>query len=221
MADLYKLPLFPLDTVLFPGMVLPLNIFEPRYRLMIGRCVAENKPFGVVLIREGSEVGGPATPFDIGTTAYVTHYERLNDGRMHVQTVGYQRFRINEVVQEKPYMEAMVQDYPIEGIDEPEVAGLVADLRAMLSKYLTALSDASDSGITFDEIPEDGMALAYFLSILVPFPIRDKQRLLEAVDLKDMLAIGQELLKREVILLNHMIKLGYPNQDTSTFFSPN
>ncbi|MBN1120099.1 MAG: LON peptidase substrate-binding domain-containing protein [Anaerolineae bacterium] len=221
MSDLYKLPLFPLETVLFPGMVLPLHIFEPRYRLMIGRCVAENKPFGVTLIREGREVGGPATPFDVGTTAYVTHYERLDDGRMNIQAVGYQRFRIHNLLQEKPYLEAMVEDFPIEGIDQPGVDTLVAQLRPMLSEYLAVLASASDVEETFNEIPDDGMALAYFLSILVPFPMKDKQKILEASDLQAMLAIGQELLKREMVLLDHMIRLGYPNQDTSTFFSPN
>jgi Lon protease-like protein len=221
LADLYKLPLFPLETVLFPGMVLPLHIFEPRYRTMIGRCIAENKPFGVVLIREGREVGDLAVPFEVGTTAYVTHYERLEDGRMNIQAVGYQRFKIHSLLNEKPYLEAMVEDFPVGGIDQPEIAGQVAMLRPMLSEYLSTLAIASDAEAAFDEIPDDGMALAYFLSILVPFPAKEKQRLLEADDLQSMLAVGQELLKREMVLLDHMIRLGFPGQDTSTFFSSN
>ncbi len=221
MTDLYRLPLFPLETVLFPGMVLPLHIFEPRYRLMIGRCIAENKPFGVVLIREGREVGEPAMPSDVGTTAYITHYERLDDGRMNIHAVGYQRFKIHSLLNEKPYQEAMAEDFPVGGIDQLGVSELVAALRPMLSEYLSTLAIASDAESAFDEIPDDGMALAYFLSILVPFPAKDKQRLLEAGDLQAMLATGQELLKREMVLLDHMIRLGYPSQGTSTFFSPN
>jgi Lon protease-like protein len=221
LTDLYKLPLFPLETVLFPGMVLPLHVFEPRYRTMIGRCITENKPFGVVLIREGREVGEPAIPFEVGTTAYITHYERLDDGRMNVQAVGYQRFKIHSLLNEKPYLEAMVEDFPVGGIDQSGVAELVAVLRPMLGEYLSTLAVASDVNATFNEIPDDGMALAYFLSILAPFPTKDKQKLLEASDLQAMLTIGQELLKREMILLDHMIRLGYPSQDTSTFFSPN
>jgi Lon protease-like protein len=202
-------------------MVLPLHIFEPRYRLMIGRCIAENKPFGVVLIREGNEVGETATPFDVGTTAYVTNYERLVDGRMNIQAVGYQRFRIHNLLREEPYLVAMVEDFPIGDFDRDEIAALVAELRPMLSEYLTTLASTSDIEASFDDIPVDGMALAYFLSILVPFPTKDKQKLLETADLKNMLATGQELLKREMVLLDHMIRLGYPTQNTSTFFSPN
>src|SRR3954453_11337770 len=88
-----EIPLFPLNTVLFPGMPLPLHIFEPRYREMIGACVRDERPFGVVLIKEGREVGEAAMPFEVGTLAKIVGVERLDDGRMNVVTVGTDRFR--------------------------------------------------------------------------------------------------------------------------------
>src|SRR6476469_494249 len=99
-----RLALFPLNTVLFPGMPLPLHIFEERYKLMIGRCIEENRPFGVVLIRSGPEVGGPATPHVVGTTAEISGWKRLEDGRLNLIVMGTERFRIVEVVRQEPYM---------------------------------------------------------------------------------------------------------------------
>ncbi len=89
-----SIPLFPLNTVLFPGQVLPLHIFEERYRRMIGQCIEKSWPFGVTLIQEGEEVGGLAKPFKVGTTARVTQVERLDDGRLNIISVGEMRFRI-------------------------------------------------------------------------------------------------------------------------------
>jgi Lon protease-like protein len=89
MSTLHEIPLFPLNTVLFPGMPLPLHIFEDRYKGMINQSIQEATPFGVVLIREGAEVGDTAIPYDVGTSAFVTQVERLPDGRMNINTVGY------------------------------------------------------------------------------------------------------------------------------------
>ena len=79
--DAVLLPLFPLNLVLFPGMPLPLHILEERYRAMIGECRDTEQPFGVVLIKEGLEVGGPADPFMTGTSARIVRVEDMDDGR--------------------------------------------------------------------------------------------------------------------------------------------
>jgi Lon protease-like protein len=104
----YKLPLFPLNTVLFPGMPISLHIFEERYRLMIGRCIEQNGPFGVVLIREGREVGGEAAPYPVGTTAAIGSNVRLDDGRYYLTATGQRRFRIQYFAQRQPYLLASV-----------------------------------------------------------------------------------------------------------------
>src|SRR5947209_3822819 len=89
------LPLFPLEqVVLFPGMSLPLRIFEERYKVMIGACQVTDQIFGVVLIRSGLEVGAPAEPERVGCTARMVRIDRMPDGRMNILTVGEQRFRL-------------------------------------------------------------------------------------------------------------------------------
>ena len=98
-----EIPLFPLNTVLFPGAMLPLHIFEERYKLMVGRCIERGEPFGVVLIRSGLEVGGPAQPHEVGTTVRITRVERLDDGRMNLITLGVQRFRVRELLHGEPW----------------------------------------------------------------------------------------------------------------------
>src|SRR5439155_6003177 len=87
------LPLFPLEqVVLFPGMSLPLRIFEERYKVMIGACQVTDQLFGVLLIKSGSEVGAPAQPERVGCTARMLRIDRLPDGRMKILTIGEQRF---------------------------------------------------------------------------------------------------------------------------------
>lgn len=92
------LPLFPLNSVLCPGVALPLHIFEERYRVMIDRCIERGEPFGVVLIRDGSEVGrAPGGLADVGTTALIRRAGRYPDGQLDIVTVGGQRFRLASV----------------------------------------------------------------------------------------------------------------------------
>src|SRR5215204_5692400 len=101
---IYGVPVFPLNTVLFPSLPLPLHIFEERYKLMIGTCAVTDKQFGVCLIKEGVEVGGPAEPYEIGTLARIAEIERMPDGRMNLMTFGVSRFRILSMVQREPYL---------------------------------------------------------------------------------------------------------------------
>ncbi len=152
-----ELPLFPLNTVLFPGMVLPLHIFEPRYRLMINQCIRHNQPFGVVLIHEGVEVGGEAVPHPIGTSAYVTHVERLPDGRMDIHAVGYQRFKIHELRHDQPYLVGMVEDIPIESDETPGTARMTEEIGAALRRYLETFTAAVGTSFPLDNLPSDGV----------------------------------------------------------------
>lgn len=111
-----ELPLFPLHSVLCPGIALPLHIFEPRYREMVGHCLETGSPFGVVLIRDGREVGPDAGHIaDVGTTAAIRQAGRYPDGRLDIVTVGEQRFRIRSVDRTgAPYLVGIVEE-----LDEP------------------------------------------------------------------------------------------------------
>ena len=104
------LRLFPLaSVVLFPGQRIDLRVFEPRYRLLMAECVQEAEPFGVVLIREGVEVGGPAVPHEVGTMARLTGITPTRDGMLHVSATGTQRFRIVTLDNSRPYLRAEVE----------------------------------------------------------------------------------------------------------------
>jgi Lon protease-like protein len=123
------LPLFPLHTVLCPGIALPLHIFEPRYRLMVGRCLERDEPFGVVWIRSGREVGpGSLAVAEVGTTAEIRDAERYPDGRYDLVVIGTGRFRIVEVDAERePYLLARV-DPVEEALGDEDQAGRLARL---------------------------------------------------------------------------------------------
>jgi Lon protease-like protein len=113
-----RLRLFPLRTVLFPSQTIPLVVFEPRYRQLVRECLDEGEPFGIILIREGVEVGGPAVPHPVGTTARIRDVSRLPDGRLQVEAVGERRFRILALFDDRPYLSAEVE-YPVDDPSEP------------------------------------------------------------------------------------------------------
>jgi Lon protease-like protein len=103
------LPMFPLGTVLFPHAVLPLHVFEPRYRVMMRHCIDGDGEFGVVLIERGSEVGGGDIRFDVGTIARIVQAAELEDGRFAVAAVGLARFQVVQWLPDDPYPNAEIK----------------------------------------------------------------------------------------------------------------
>jgi Lon protease-like protein len=202
------LPLFPLDTVLFPGTPLTLHIFEPRYRQMMRRCLEEGLPFGVVLIREGVEALGPlARPHEIGCTARITRVEPLDDGRMNILAVGDERFRIEKLRSDEPYLVGEVAMSPLpEPEDSPAIEGVADALRGLLATYLAALARASEGDIGPMELPEEPLALAYLAAWVLQVPASQKQPLLVARDAAELLARLRELYRNELPLLETMIE---------------
>lgn len=172
-----ELRLFPLNVVLFPGMTLPLRIFEERYKLMIGECLEADDPFGVVLIREGPEVGGPASPYRIGTTARITQVERLEEGRMNLSTVGETRFRIVETVQEHPYLKGRVEYLPEETGDIEE--GVLEKARQLFGEYIRGLAGLRGGWMREADVPEDPGSLSYTIAHYLDLPSRAKHRFLQ------------------------------------------
>lgn len=216
-----ELPLFPLNTVLFPGMILPLHIFEPRYKLMIDKCVTGNDPFGVVLIRSGQEVGGPAVPYNVGTSAYVRKVDQLPDGRMNIQCVGYQRFKIREIVSTVPYMVGITEPMPSLEDDAPAVPGLATALRGLLPGYLSLVSRATGKTLPVATLPAQGDTLAYLTAIISPLDNADKQALLECEQLTDLLEMEIALIRKETMLLNTLLYTDTHSHDGPSGFSAN
>src|SRR5688572_29204651 len=137
------LPLFPLNVVLFPGMILPLRVFEPRYRLMVERCLDADKRFGVVLIKEGQEVGEAAEPFLTGTLAEIQTNELLPDGNLMVVGLGLRRFSIEKMVEGAPYLQAEVSILEEGDPAEAMPPGLIEDLVPTFQTYLQNLARIS------------------------------------------------------------------------------
>ena len=198
--ELVELPLFPLNLVLFPGMPLPLHIFEERYKAMIGDCMRNNAPFGVSLIRSGQEVGTPAEPFTTGTTARVLRSELLEQGRMNILTKGERRYEIIEITQEEPHVAALVKllDEPVgEGF-----TGVSAELTEEYTKLIRGLTTLSGGYMSEVTIPEDPVELSYMIAANLDAPTPLRQELLEVPTAADRLNRLIPLLRRR----NHALQ---------------
>jgi uncharacterized protein len=202
---MYELPLFPLNTVLFPGMPLRLHIFEERYKLMINHCYAEGEPFGVTLIKRGVEVGGRAEPFQIGCTAIITEIEPLADGRMNIVAVGSERFQIHSLIHDQPYLVGLVDTYPVSSSDHMDLVDNGRSLRPWVRRYLEILAEASDTQFDLAQLPRDPLRLAYLASFLLQIPASQKQNLLNISDAEQLLNNLRNTYRREVTLLRAML----------------
>jgi Lon protease-like protein len=200
------LPLFPLNTVLFPGMVLPLHIFEERYKLMINRCLEEERPFGVVLIREGKEVGSGAMPHEVGTTALIAKASRLDDGKMNIITIGGERFRIQALRHDQPYLSGVAEPWPLAGATGRRTREQVEPVRALFRQYLSLLVQAEGHRIDVDEVPTDARTLALLIAIALQLPMAQKQGLLAQATVAHMLRAERAIMRREQLLLHYMIE---------------
>lgn len=220
---MYRLPLFPLNTVLFPHMPLTLHIFEPRYKLMIEQCLQAGQPFGVVLIREGREALGPlAQPYPVGCTAKITDVERLPDGRMNLVVVGRERFRIVSLSYDLPYLMGTVEPFPPDDADVSETQWAGEQLRPWVERYLAVLARASQS-VTFDPaaLPDDPLALGYLAAGLLQIPLDQKQTLLATSRAAQFLADVREIYRREVVLLDVILERDRALARGRGFFSAN
>ena len=147
------LRLFPLNSVLFPGMRMPLHIFEERYRIMIRECIEEDAPFGVLLIKAGAEVGSGAVPHEVGTVARIIQVEYLEDGRMNIFTMGDERFRIVAINTTQPYLRGEVSTLTQEPATDSAYAALPR-ARQLFDDYLKtylALADQWTRGLPAGE----------------------------------------------------------------------
>ena len=206
-GDSVLLSLFPLNLVLFPGMPLPLHIFEERYKTMIGECRDTQQPFGVVLIKEGLEVGEPAEPFMTGASARIIQVDELDDGRMNILTQGEHRFQVMEITQNAPYLVAHVQ-YLIEEPGETPTQ-LLAEIIEGYSVYLRNIEALSGGWTASAQLPQDPVLLSYALAGSLDIPTMIRQQLLESATaahrleiLAPLLKRGNEILQEEVVKRN-------------------
>ena len=196
--DPFQLSLFPLNLVLFPGMALPLHIFEERYKAMIGDCLDRKEPFGIVLIKEGREVGEPAEPFRIGTTARIVQAETLEEGRLNILTRGEHRFELVEITQQLPHLAGQVKILDEDPGDEP--SGVTAEITEGYSSFLRNLTALAGGWTARAQVPDDpvqlSFAVAASLATSIDIPSQVRQQLLEAATAKERLDLLLEPLNR-------------------------
>jgi Lon protease-like protein len=203
------LPLFPLGSVLFPGALMPLHIFEPRYRLLVRRCVEGARPFGIVLIRSGREVGATAEPYGVGTEARIVAEAPLADGRSYIVTRGERRFAVDGLLPDaEPYLVGRVRY-----LDEPEGEGAsehVAETLDALGSYLVAVlavtEDARGDRALTDELRAAApIDLAYRVAGTLAIDATEHQSLLELANASDRLVEETRILRRETGLLRDLL----------------
>jgi uncharacterized protein len=219
-----RIPLFPLGTVLFPGLVLPLNIFEDRYRQLVADLLGKPEPreFGVIAIRHGRETGvdGVQDLYEVGCTAEIRQVEELDDGRYALVTVGARRFRLKGLTEPAPYLEADVDLLADDAGDQAAAALAVEPVQKAFLQYLTALADRRGATFEVPELPDEPVLLSYLVAAAIVVDMSDKQRLLAAPDAAQRLAADRELLSREIRMLKTLPTTPAPDLRYSPY-SPN
>jgi Lon protease-like protein len=194
-----SLPLFPLGTVLFPGMLLPLHLFEERYRRLMRHRHGTEPIFGVVLTRRGREVGEQPEIHPVGTAATLVGAGRYPDGRWDVVVRGVRRFRVECEDWGAGYLTGTVSwlDEPLGPAAGRAVATLVAAVNAAWDDLLSAIAEAGQVEVSRDDLGDDPLAVAYAICARLPLDTWERQRLLEAPTTCDRLRHLLVLLRRE------------------------
>jgi Lon protease-like protein len=212
------LPLFPLGAVLFPGMVLPLHIFEERYRHLVRDLLDAPEPrrFGVIAIREGRETGVDAVTalYEIGCVAELREADEHPDGRFDIITVGTSRFRLGALDRSRPYLQAEVE-HIIDGLDSQdgrdgrdsrdgrvgEVVLAVRVAQVAFREYLDALVQNGGATIRMEELPDEAVLLSYVIAATMIIDLPERQGLLAEPDVLSRLTAERALLVREAAML--------------------
>jgi len=186
-----QIPLFPLNTVLFPGGPLPLRIFETRYVDMISERMRSDAPFGVVLIRDGAEAAGPASTYDVGTLARITDFYQGSDGLLGVTAIGDRRFRLLSSERRPDGLNVGEIELLAEesAVPVPEAYRGIADILAGVLDDLGRLYD------TLDRHYDDAGWLSYRFVEILPIDLVQKQLCLENSDPEERLKLVVELLE--------------------------
>lgn len=190
------IPLFPLETVLYPGASLPLQVFEPRFRALLRECLLHRSPFGVVAIRQGSDTDPDPKTFEVGTLARIQDVVRRGRGRSDVVVEGGERFRLKGRVQGAAYPQAQVTAVR----DQPEewyLPTVIGELRSAYHQYRSSLSGLGLDLPEFSAFPREPVSLAWAIAdhLVVELPAR--QALLEEIRPQARIRRELTLLRRE------------------------
>ena len=210
-----SISLFPLNVVLFPGMMLPLHIFENRYQAMIKQCIdSADQTFGVVLAKS-KDAQAPHVMnldrddlYEVGTTARITAVEHLKEGRMNIITVGQERFTLKDITaSEDDFLIGQIEPYPMKENEDPGVIDLLLQkLKPQVEQYINHLASASGEDLSNAVLPNDPAALAFLAGTAMQGPLPDKQLILSASSLISLMAKAVTVMDKENKILAYMLK---------------
>jgi len=199
------LPLFPLGAVLYPGMLLPLHIFEDRYRQLVRDLIDGPQPrrFGVIAIRKGRETGvdGVHSLYEVGCTATLRRVEEYPDGRFDLVTVGTQRFRLLALDQTRPYLQGEIEILADEAFDQAEAEPLARAVQVAFRAYVDALTEEGGAVVKIDDLPDEPTLLSFLVAAAMVIDLPERQRLLAEPDAVHRLGAQRSLLAREIAML--------------------
>ena len=218
------LPLFPLGAVLYPGMLLPLHIFEERYRQLVRDLLdgLEPRRFGVIAIRKGRETGldGISALYEVGCIATVRQVTEHEDGRFDLVTAGTQRFRLAGLDDSKPYLQAEVDLLPDDTGDDTAARLAAQAAQHAFRDYLSALACQGATQLSIPDLPDDPVMLSYLVAASMIIDLSGKQALLAQPDAAGRLAAERALLSRETTMLRSLTSTPAPDL-RYTPYSPN
>src|SRR5438105_8382659 len=200
-----ELALFPLNAVLFPHMPMALHIFEDRYRAMMRDCIDQHTTFGVLAIREGVEVGGAALPYTVGTLAQLRKVDPLANGRYNLVVVGASRFRVDAFAHGRPYLTGAVRYLENSPVPAAAASQLETRVARAFREYVQHLRESAGDPPLVIELPDEPELLSYLVAAALQVSIAERQRLLEIDAAQARLRACLDVLRREMVLLEHML----------------
>jgi Lon protease-like protein len=199
------LPLFPLGAVLYPGMLLPLHIFEDRYRRLVRDLLDGPEPrrFGVIAIRKGRETGveGVQSLYEIGCTATLRRVEEYQDGRFDLVTVGTQRFRLLALDRTLPYLQGEIEMLADEAVEPAGAAPAVRAVQVAFRGYLDALTERGGATVRVEDLPDEPVLLSFIVAAAMVIDLPERQGLLDEPGVLRRLEAERALLSRETAML--------------------
>ncbi|HTX28238.1 MAG TPA: LON peptidase substrate-binding domain-containing protein [Streptosporangiaceae bacterium] len=199
------LPLFPLGAVLYPGMLLPLHIFEERYRQLVRDLLDGPEPrrFGIIAIRKGRETGvdGVHSLYEIGCTATLRRVAAYPDGRYDIVTVGAQRFRLISLDQSLSYLQGEIEPLTDDVTDPDAAAPLVRAVQVAFRAYVDALTERGGAVVKIDDLPDEPTLLSFVVAAAMVIDLPERQGLLAEPDAMHRLGAQRSLLAQETAML--------------------
>jgi Lon protease-like protein len=208
------LPLVPLGSVLYPGLLLPLHIFEDRYQQLVRDLLDGPEPrrFGVIAIREGSETGANSVSalYEIGCTATVRRVSEREDGRFDLVTIGADRFRLTGLDYSRPYLQGEVDLLPEETGDETAANLAVQSVQEAFRTYVGALTTRGVTQVSVPQLPSEPISLSYLVAASIIADLQDRQVLLAEPNALRRLTAERSLLSRETLMLRALTSTPAP-----------